>query len=80
MNEKPIILFESYPDFNGNSLEIYNELRFEKLKDQFPYLKDCLVLKDSDAHYLGNISAPNNKIELDFLTHNAVIEKIKKGK
>ena len=23
---KPVILFESYPDFNGNSLEIYNEL------------------------------------------------------
>jgi len=38
------------------------------------------VLKDSDAHYLGNVSAPNEKIELDVLTHNAVIEKIKKGK
>ena len=26
MNEKPVILFESYPDFNGSPLEIYNEL------------------------------------------------------
>lgn len=26
MNSKPVILFESYPDFNGSSLEIYNEL------------------------------------------------------
>ena len=27
MNEhKPIILFESYPDFSGSALEIYNEL------------------------------------------------------
>lgn len=26
MSEKQIILFESYPDFNGSTLEIYNEL------------------------------------------------------
>lgn len=26
MNEKPVILFESYPDFSGSPLEIYNEL------------------------------------------------------
>lgn len=26
MSEKPIILFESYPDFNGSALAIYEEL------------------------------------------------------
>lgn len=26
MGSKPVILFESYPDFNGSALEIYNEL------------------------------------------------------
>ena len=26
MSEKPVILFESYPDFSGSSLEIYKEL------------------------------------------------------
>ena len=26
MSSKPVILFESYPDFNGSALEIYNEL------------------------------------------------------
>jgi CDP-glycerol glycerophosphotransferase (TagB/SpsB family) len=26
MSEKPVILFESYPDFSGSPLEIYNEL------------------------------------------------------
>lgn len=26
MNEKPVILFESYPDFSGSPLEIYDEL------------------------------------------------------
>ena len=68
------------PECSFKTVEINNYERFNTLKEKFPYLKDCLVLKDSDAHYLGNVSAPNNKIELDFLTHNAVIEKIKKGK
>lgn len=26
MSSKPVILFESYPDFNGSALEVYNEL------------------------------------------------------
>ena len=26
MSEKPVILFESYPDFNGSALAVYEEL------------------------------------------------------
>ena len=68
------------PECDFKTVEINNEERFKKLAEQFDYHKNCLVLKDSDAHYLGNVSAPVNKLKLDFLTHNAVIEKIKNGK
>ena len=68
------------PECNFKTVEINNLERFNTLKEKFPYLNNCLVLKDSDAHYLGNVSSPENKIELEILTHNAVIEKIKNGK
>ena len=68
------------PECNFKTVEINNYERFNTLKEKFPYLNNCLVLKDSDAHYLGNVSSPENKIELEILTHNAVIEKIKNGK
>lgn len=68
------------PESRFKTVEINNEQRFLELKNKFSYLNDCLVLKDSDAHYLENVSAPQNKLELDVLTHTALIEKIKNGK
>lgn len=59
------------------TVEVKNFKKFEQLKNSFPYLKDCLVINDSDAHYLEQINSPINKLNLEFLTHNAVIEKLK---
>ncbi len=71
---KPVILFESYPDFNGNSLEIYNELirrGYDKkydlvwaVYDDFNIPTDKKIVKLFSKNSFCNLN-PSNKPILD---------------
>lgn len=65
------------PESTFKTVEVKNPAKFMHLKEQFSYLKDCMVLYDSDAHYLEHISPAKNTIELDALSHLSLINKIK---
>lgn len=50
------------PDTNFKCFELQKMENLHKLQDANPYLKDCNVVKDSDAHYLEHISEAVNTI------------------
>ncbi len=48
-------------------------------RDTYPALKDKLLLRDSDAHYLDNILLPSQTIDLAENTPQALIERLRQG-
>ncbi|MBR6315127.1 MAG: PHP domain-containing protein [Clostridia bacterium] len=48
-------------------------------RDTYPALKDKLLLRDSDAHYLENILLPSQTINLTENTPQALIERLRQG-
>ncbi len=48
-------------------------------RDTYPALKDKLLLRDSDAHYLENILLPSQTIDLAENTPQALIERLRQG-
>ena len=50
------------PDTNFKCFELQKMENLHKLQDANPYLRDCNVVKDSDAHYLEHISEAVNTI------------------
>ncbi|MBP5494529.1 MAG: PHP domain-containing protein [Lachnospiraceae bacterium] len=50
------------PDTNFKCFELQKMENLHKLQDANPYLRDCNVIKDSDAHYIEHISEAVNTI------------------
>ena len=50
------------PESHFKSFEIKDIKKLHQLRKENPYLEDCRVLIDSDAHYLENISEPRHKL------------------
>ena len=48
-------------------------------RDTYPALKDKLLLRDSDAHYLENILLPSQTIDLAENTPQALIERLRQS-
>jgi len=46
------------PDSTFGIAEIKDLKNLHRLQEQHPYLKDCMILSDSDAHYLPDIHEP----------------------
>lgn len=46
------------PDSRFTCAEIKEEGRTEELKEKYPYLNQCRIIHDSDAHYLEHINEP----------------------
>jgi len=60
-----------------STLEISKHCNLEEFIRANPYLKDYRFIKNSDAHYLGDISERENYIEVDNKTPNGIIEFLK---
>ena len=50
------------PDSQFTCAEVKNLAKLDKLKEQHPYLKQCKIISNSDAHYLEHINEPVNRI------------------
>ena len=48
-------------------------------RDTYPALKNKLLLRDSDAHYLENILLPSQTIDLAENTPQALIDRLRQG-
>lgn len=53
------------PDSEFRCVEIKDPANTEQLLQDHPYLKDCRIITDSDAHQLGDIAEPVRFLEFD---------------
>lgn len=65
------------PECGFKTAEVSSSGDVEKLKVQYPILRDMLIVRDSDAHYLQNMRDAENFFELSELSIKAVLEKLK---
>lgn len=66
------------PDAGFDCVEIKYPEAVENLTVKYPYIGDCRVIFDSDAHMLENISLPNNKIEVDTADAKGILSALSK--
>lgn len=65
------------PECGFKTAEVSSSGDIEKLKIQHPILNDMLIVRDSDAHYLQNMKDAQNFFELDEISIEAVLAKLK---
>jgi len=65
------------PDSFFKSAEIKNKEDLQSLQQNHPYLLDCNILYNSDAHYLGDISEPIHGISVEKPTIESIMNFIK---
>ena len=61
-------------DAGFDCVEIKYPEAVENLTTKYPYIGECGVIFDSDAHYLENISMPNNKLSVNEVSAKGVLE------
>ncbi len=71
------VLGEIPPECGFCSCEVSSSGNIEELKAMHPILDSMLIVRDSDAHYLENMKDAENFFELDSLTTDAVLSKLK---
>ena len=64
------------PDAGFDCVEIKYPEAVENLTAKYPYIGECGVIFDSDAHYLENISMPNNKLSAGEVSAKAVLQAV----
>lgn len=65
------------PDSNFGIAEIKDLKNLHRLQEQHPYLKDCMILSDSDAHYLPDIHEPTYTMLVPELSVSGVFAALK---
>ena len=65
------------PECGFKTAEVSSSGNVEELKEKYPILNDMLIVRDSDAHYLQNMRDAQNFIELEKLTIESALEKLK---
>lgn len=65
------------PECGFKTCEVSSSGNIEELKALHPILNDMLIVRDSDAHYLQNMKDAENFFELDELSIEAVLKKLK---
>ena len=53
------------PESTFKVFELKDMSKLHTLRDAHPYLRDCKVITDSDAHYLEHINEPVNFLEVE---------------
>lgn len=64
-------------DSRFTTVEIKDEAKVEALKEQHPYLRNCRILHDSDAHFLKDIHEPKYFLDVEEKTAEAVIKALR---
>ncbi len=67
------------PDSRFRTVEIWRESSLPELIKSNPYLEKCLILNDSDAHYLGYIHEAQYTLKVRERTAEAVITALLEG-
>ena len=70
-------LGEIPPECGFKVAEVSSSGNIDELKKSHPILNDMLIVRDSDAHYLENMKDAENFFELDELTVDTVLNKLK---
>lgn len=65
------------PDSNFGIAEMKDLKNLHRLQEQHPYLKDCMILSDSDAHYLPDIHEPTYTMLVPELSVSGVFAALK---
>ena len=65
------------PDATFGIAEIKDLKNLHRLQEQHPYLKDCMILSDSDAHYLPDIHEPQYTMLVPDLSVSGVFAALK---
>ncbi len=70
-------LGEIPPECGFETAEVSSSGNIYELKTAHPILNNMLIVRDSDAHYLEHMKDAENFFELDELTVDSVLEKLK---
>ncbi len=65
------------PDSKFSCVEVKHIGFMDKYIEQHPYLKNCKIINDSDAHYLEHIHEPKNFIEVKSNSVHDILEALK---
>ncbi len=65
------------PDSRFTAAEIRNPDRLLELQEKHPYLKNCTMITNSDAHFLPDIQEPVRKLFVPELTPEGVLAALK---
>jgi len=65
------------PDSSFGIAEMKDLKNLHRLQEQHPYLKDCMILSDSDAHYLPDIHEPTYTMLVPELSVSGVFAALK---
>ena len=71
------VLGDIPPECGFNTVEVSSSGNVDKLKAQYPIINDMLIVRDSDAHYLQNMKDAENYFELDSLSIDNVLQKLR---
>lgn len=66
-------------DLNFGAVEISKKADKENVIEKYPYLKDKVIIKSSDSHYLGDIFETESMIDLKEKSISALFEYLKGG-
>lgn len=66
------------PDSQFTCVEFKDTDNFKKIAEKNPYLNNCKVVTNSDAHYLEDINEPINKLSCQGRTVKDVFEALKR--
>ncbi len=61
------------PDSQFKTAELKDMKKLHELRRNNPYLEQCRIITNSDAHYLENINEPDNTLFVEEKTVNGVI-------
>ncbi len=67
------------PEAGFTAAEVTRDCDLDRLREQAPELRDLLILRDSDSHYLETLADPPGRIELSEKSARAVVETIRRG-
>ncbi len=65
------------PNSKFNCAEMKHTTSFDELKKQHDYLEKCMIISNSDAHYLQDIREPVNFLECEERNISSVFKYLK---
>ena len=67
------------PDSQFNCAEVKNLAKLDALKEKHPYLNQCKIISNSDAHYLEHINEPVNRLHAKSREIKDILDALTKG-